>query len=426
MEIYSHPDIPEILSIPGNSNCCDCNVEKPKWASLNNGVFLCLKCAGVHRSLGLDFSTIRSLQIDSWTDKQILYLSKGGNTRFKNNLSEYKIDPDSPPELKYKCKASDYYRKFLKNEVEKTMEKDYKSIEIVKPSLEEGKELLDIKKGQEDVNNSNMIGNYKEQKKEEGLFSVFGNFINSVKQTVVDASGKITKEIDDLKIGEKIKEAGDKVVDYAKVSGNFIKDKSQQVYNSEIVQGITKKAESGINAVIEKTKVLLNNDANQQQNLNPNLLNKNEEQKNEELQMSNIIDNGMSNNNNDNNINNINDNNAILNSGEIKNEEIPKKEENKNVNNEEKPKEENKVENENKAESENKVEKENNIENKNESENKNENEKKVEDENGNNNKENNSNENPNNDKEKNVVDDKKVEEESVKKENESSENPQNP
>ena len=115
MEIYSHPDIPEILSIPGNSNCCDCNVEKPKWASLNNGVFLCLKCAGVHRSLGLDFSTIRSLQIDSWTDKQILYLSKGGNTRFKNNLSEYKIDPDSQPELKYKCKASDYYRKFLKN-----------------------------------------------------------------------------------------------------------------------------------------------------------------------------------------------------------------------------------------------------------------------------------------------------------------------
>ena len=75
------------------------------------------------------------------------------------------------------------------------MEKDYKSIEIVKPSLEEGKELLDIKKGQGDVNNLNMIGNYKEQKKEEGLFSMFGNFINSVKQTVVDASGKISKKL---------------------------------------------------------------------------------------------------------------------------------------------------------------------------------------------------------------------------------------
>ena len=64
MEIYSHPDIPEILSLPGNSICCDCGIEKPKWASLNNGAFLCLKCAGIHPSLGVDISTICSLQID--------------------------------------------------------------------------------------------------------------------------------------------------------------------------------------------------------------------------------------------------------------------------------------------------------------------------------------------------------------------------
>ena len=93
MEIYSHPDIPEILSLPGNSTCCDCGIEKPKWASLNNGVFLCLKCAGIHRGLGVDISTIRSLQIDSWTDKQILYLSQGGNFKLQKILEEYGIDP---------------------------------------------------------------------------------------------------------------------------------------------------------------------------------------------------------------------------------------------------------------------------------------------------------------------------------------------
>jgi len=58
MEIYSHPDNLEILSLPGNSTCCDCGIEKPKWASLNNSAFLCLKCAGIHRSLGIDISTI--------------------------------------------------------------------------------------------------------------------------------------------------------------------------------------------------------------------------------------------------------------------------------------------------------------------------------------------------------------------------------
>ena len=345
MEIYSHPDIPEILSLPGNSNCCDCNSLNPKWASLNNGVFLCLKCAGVHRSLGVDISTIRSLQIDSWTDKQILYLSKGGNDKFKKNLSDYQIPPDSQTDLKYKSKASDYYRKVLKNEVEKSSNKDYKEEEIIKPSLEEGKEMIDIKKGQSEVNNTNVIGKFNEQKKEEGFLSVFGSFLNSVKQTAGDVAGKITKEIDDLKIKDKLKEAGDTMVDYAKAGGNFIKDKSQQALNSDFVQGITKTAESGINTVIEKTKVLLNNDKNnQKQNINPELLkneaNENEAKKEEDIQMSEII-------NNDNNTGNINDiqniNNNIMenNNKENQNEVIENQEDIK----EEKVNTENKNEN---------------------------------------------------------------------------------
>ena len=362
MEIYSHPDIPEILQIPGNSNCCDCNSVKPKWASLNNGIFLCLKCAGIHRSLGVEISTIRSLQIDSWTDKQILYLSKGGNEKFKKFLSEYQIDSKTQTDLKYKSKAADYYRKFLKNEIEKTSDKDYKEIELIKPSLEEGKDIIDIKKGQEEVNNTNVIGAYNEPKKEESFFGVMGSFFNNVKKTAGEVAGKITKEIDDLKIGDKLKETGESIVGIAKAGGTFIKDKSQQAINSNFVQGITKTAESGINTVIEKTKILLKNDKNnQKQNLNPSLIKNNENQgengiKNDNMQMSEII--------NDNN-NNINNSNDVVNKGEIKNEEIQNKKEIKNneiqqkeeqVNNEmqqkeekvneQNPKEENRIENE--------------------------------------------------------------------------------
>lgn len=410
MEIYSHPDIPEILTIEGNSNCCDCNAEKPKWASLNNGVFLCLKCAGVHRSLGIEVSTIRSLQIDSWTDKQILYISKGGNARFKNNLLEYKIDPNSPTELKYKSKAADYYRKNLKNEIEKTSNKDYQPIEVVKPSLEEGSQLIEVKSGQVDVNNSKVIGTYNEQKKDEGFFGAFGSFINSIRQTAVETAGKLTKEIDDLKLGDKLRDAKEKVVDYAIISGNYIKDKGQQAMNNEYVQAFAKTAESGINTVIEKTKVLLNNDADQKQNLNPNFLKNNEEQKNDNMQISNIINEGNNlNDNNINNNNNINDNNVVLNNGEVKNEEIPKKEENvvneeqkkeENVLNEEKPKEENVV-NEEKPKEENVLNEE-----KPKEENKSEEENKSKEENPNNN-----------------IDNKKVEGESVKYEPENQQNP---
>jgi len=283
----------------------------------------------------------------------------------------------------------------LKNEVEKTSDKDYKAIEPVKPSLDEGKEILDIKKGQEDVSNSNVIGAYDEPKKEEGFLNVFGSFLNNVKKTAGDVAGKIGKEIDDLKIGEKIKVAGGTVIDYAKAGGSYIKDKSEQALNSEFVQGITKKAESGINTVIEKTKILLNNDSNKKQNINPNLLKNNEIEnengqnifKNDDLQMSDVVNNG-----NINNINNINDNinNEILNSIENKNEEIKK------------------IENA-LSEPESKVEK--NEEKKEESKGESKEEKKEESQPS-------SNENINN-----VIDNKKIEEESVKRE---PENPQNP
>lgn len=36
------------------------------WASINNGIFLCLNCAGEHRGYGVSISYIRSITIDTW------------------------------------------------------------------------------------------------------------------------------------------------------------------------------------------------------------------------------------------------------------------------------------------------------------------------------------------------------------------------
>ena len=351
MEIFSHPDIPEILSLPGNSTCCDCGIEKPKWASLNNGVFLCLKCAGIHRGLGVDVSTIRSLQIDSWTDKQILYLTNGGNNKLKQIWEEYGINSSFSVEKKYKSKACDYYRKYLKNLVEKISDKDYQQIELIKPSTEEGKELIEIKQGKQDVNNINIIGDFDEQKKDEGFFGAIGSFFSSVKKTASEAADKITKGIDDLKIKDKLIEAGDKISDNAKMAANFIKDKSQKALNSDFVQGITKTAESGINVVIEKTKILLNKNENQSGGENV-VLDINEQRKNDvnepnlnqndNIQMSNVINDGNINNINELN-NNVNNENKI--EGEVeKKDEIKKEEKKEEINQNEGQIEEKKLE----------------------------------------------------------------------------------
>ena len=43
-----------------NSICFDCGVENPKFVSINNGIFLCNKCATVHMSFPQGVSNIEN------------------------------------------------------------------------------------------------------------------------------------------------------------------------------------------------------------------------------------------------------------------------------------------------------------------------------------------------------------------------------
>jgi len=56
--------IDDLLKDKDNNVCFDCNKSFPEWVSVNNAIFLCLDCAGVHRSLGLQISVVRSLTMD--------------------------------------------------------------------------------------------------------------------------------------------------------------------------------------------------------------------------------------------------------------------------------------------------------------------------------------------------------------------------
>ncbi|XP_076033523.1 centaurin beta 1A isoform X2 [Oratosquilla oratoria] len=99
----------EILKIPGNEKCCDCSSPDPRWASINLGITLCIECSGIHRSLGVHYSKVRSLTLDAWEKEVIKVMIELGNSTI-NKVYLASLDQNTEKQLTIKKATPDCER----------------------------------------------------------------------------------------------------------------------------------------------------------------------------------------------------------------------------------------------------------------------------------------------------------------------------
>jgi len=104
-------ELKRLRGLSSNGRCADCGVQDNSWASVSHGVFICIICSDVHRSVGTHVTKVKGCTgTYLWGPDELEKMQTTGNQEADSIYGTDKVDPGASKEQKQRY-VSDKYEK---------------------------------------------------------------------------------------------------------------------------------------------------------------------------------------------------------------------------------------------------------------------------------------------------------------------------